>query len=104
MSLQNFFGDLLSGNIENAKKRVVDWLVDSLPATLSSAIRKLISDEMTVLWNATTTFAEDVVNGKSVPDAGKEAIEVLASQGIHAGIDDILTIIRLQADQIKDAS
>lgn len=82
MSLGEFFNDVFSGNIEHAKKRVIDWWSDSVAPELSNLVKRLTSDAGKIAEEVARDAWQNWQDGDDLLTIAKKAVEEAALKGI----------------------
>lgn len=86
MSVENFIGDVLSGNFSNALKRLEDFWA-GLPIVFKSFVSSLETDEGKILSNLVGVAVKDVeaagFTTVSFVTAGKDVLAQLIAQNIN---------------------
>lgn len=96
MSLENFLGDVFTGNFTNAGKRLEDWWAGFSPLVKAFAT-KLATDEGKILEGLVVVAAQDVISGglttASFVAAAKDVGAKLAAQNITMAQTDIFAAL-----------
>lgn len=102
MSIQNFFKDIIEGNLPNAWARLLDFLHGYLPSWLVSFIDKAGTAEGKILTGLVSIAINDVKTGGFTTDsfiaAAKDVYAQLAAQNITTfTLQDIFAMLNTAA-------
>jgi hypothetical protein len=88
MSVENFIGDILSGNFSNALKRLEDWWSGMQPE-LKAFVQKFATDEGQIVWNAAKAGLSDLASGKTIPQAAADIWATISTQAPSMALTDV---------------
>lgn len=88
MSVENFIGDVLEGNISHAIKRIEDWW-SGLQPELQAFVQKFATDEGQIVWNAAKAGLADLASGKTIPQAATDIWAQIETQAPSMAVSDV---------------
>ena len=107
MSLENFLGDVFTGNFTNAEKRLKDWYTGFSPLVKQFA-QTLATDEGRILERLVGTAAQDVISGgmttAAFTKAAKDVGTQLVAQNITMAQTDIFAALNTAVSVAKSAT